>query len=408
MKNIRSLSSKHFIRIFSLVLILILPVSLLASCNARRLSPSKEALACVGTVTVKSADGAVTTFDIPYEEFYFLAKTYAPSIESGDQDELMKVISENITANYAILTLCADMGLTYDEKELRPEVKTAVEKVIDESFGGSRKKYLDGLYDMGMTDHYFRFVTGVDLLYSKLPTLYLQNGLLPDSETEIRKYIDNNDDDPSNDNFVCTKHILIFNDANDDKAENLANAEEARKLLLDGKSINDLIGGKPINVNEDLLIPFDGYYFARGSMDEKYEKAAFELEVGGVSEIIESVAQSNSGEYVDCYYIIQRMPLDDEYVDKHLVDFSDGIAASMIAERLETLKSTLSFVPNDYAKSLDLSDLQAPPSETDTTAITVISVTVLIAIAVVVTVLLLKARHKKKHARARELRAKQK
>ena len=181
-----------------------------------------------------------------------------------------------------------------------------------------------------------------------------------------------------------------------DPKENLANAERARELLLEGKSINDLIGGKPINVNEDLLIPYEGYYFSRGTMDKAYEDAAFALEVGGVSDVVKSRAQNNYGRYVDCYYVIQRMELDDEYIDEHLNGFADSIAASIIAGKLDTLKDALIFVPNEYCESLDLSALEPIGAGVDVTAITVGCVFgILVLITAILAVIFIRIRNKK-------------
>ena len=403
MKNTYSLSHKKILRTVALITATLMLLVGLVSCKARRLLPSDEALASVGIITVGNPDGSKTEYTVPYEEFYFLAKSYAPSVaeryEVGSEqynEALMQVVSENITANYAILALCADMELFYNEEELRDAVKDEIESIIDEAFGGSRKNYLDSIKEEGMTDHYMRFVLGVDLLYSKLPMLYTQKGLVPNTESKIKEYIE--------ENYICTKHILIFNDEYDDAEQNLANAEAVRQLLLDGKSINEIIGGKHMNVNEDLLIPYDGYYFSKGTMEKEYENAAFSLDIGGVSEVVTSTAKNNSGDYVECYYVIQRMPLDAKDIDKHFADLGDSIAASIIANKLDELDGALTFVPNDYARSLDMSALSAPKAETDIGAITVAAVCGGVAIIIAAVVIILSQRHKKKLANARALK----
>lgn len=397
--------SHRFLRMAALFALAAIMALSLASCKARRLHPTSEAKETVGTVTVNRADGSAVTYEVPYEEFYFLAKNYYPSVaaeyKEGTEEfdnALMKLISENITANYATLALCDEVGLVYDEKELRKEVKDYVEGVIDEYFGGKRSTYLDSIEEEGMTDHYLRFVSGVELLYAKLPDIYTQKDLVPNTEAEIREYI--------NENYICTKHILIFDDSIDTPAENVAKAEKARELLLGGTSINQLIGGSPINVNEDLLIPYDGYYFGKGTMDEVYEKAAFALEVGGVSEVVKTKAENNRGEYLDCYYVIQRMPLDKTYINKHLAQLGDDVAESIIANKYEALKATLTFVPNDYAKSLDVSELDAPSRGVDVAVIVIVASSVAGAAAIAaVTVILIRVRNKK-IAAARAIRGK--
>jgi hypothetical protein len=288
------------------------------------------------------------------------------------------------------------MGITYDEEELRDEVEDEIESIIDESFGGSRKAYLYSLSEQGMTDHYMRFFLGVELLYSKLPMIYSQKGLVPTTDSKIKEYIE--------ENFVCTKNIVVFNDEGDDPEQNLSNIEAARELLENGTSINDLIGGKILNINEDLLIPYDGYYFPKGTMEKVYEDAAFSLEIGEVSEVITTMSENNSGEYVECYFVIQRMPLNSTYIDKHLTDLGDEIAGSIIANKYEELVDALVFLPNEYALSLDISDLEPAPKGTDVTAIIAIAVSAIVVAIVAVVVILLAQNHKKKLARARAFR----
>ena len=397
--------NRNILRVTAIVCALLLSLLCFSSCKARRLSPTEEAARSVGSITVSRADGNSTVFEVPYEEFYFLAKTYEDSIDAEKGSEeynkaLFDRICENITSYYAILALCEEMGLVYDEKELRGEVTEKVEAFIDENFDGSRKEYLSALAEVSLTDHYYRFTLGVDHLYDQLPLIYSQKGLVPTYEGDIIKHIKAN--------YICTKHIVIFNDEGDDAQENLANAERARQLLLDGRSINELIGGKPINVNEDLLIPFDGYYFERGAMDKAYETAAFGLEVGGVSEVVKSRAQNNYGKYVDCYYVIQRMELDDEYIDRHFNDLADNIAGSIIAGKLDVLRDALEFVPNEYCLSLDVSALEPCDAGVDITAITVACVFGLLALITAVFVIVYVCVRNKKIAEARALKEQRK
>jgi len=397
--------SQRALRVTSLILVTVMALFSFASCKTRRLSPTKEAVASVGTITLTRSDGSNVTYDVPYEEFYFLSKNYSDSVadkyaEGTDEykQELMSVISENITTNYAILALCEDMGLKYDEKELRDEVKVEIQNIIENQFNGSRGDYLEFLKENGMTDHYFRFIIGIDLLYSRLPMLYAQKGAIPNTDAAMLKHI--------LENFVCTKHILIFNDSTDDADTNYANAEKARQLLLDGANINDIIGGKLLNVNEDFAIPYDGYYFGKGSMEEAYEKAAFDLEIGEVSQVVTSMAESNSGEYVKCYYVIQRMELDEKYINSHLTTLGDSLAESVVAKDLETLKSALTFVPNDFAKVLDVSELTYAGNGIDHTLIIVIVSSAMAAVAIAVAIIIYVRVSKKKIAEARAIRAK--
>ena len=160
--------------------------------------------------------------------------------------------------------------------------------------------------------------------------------------------------------------------------------------------------------------------YGRGVLRKKHQGSALDMLclgksvalvtrlIGGVSEIVRSRAQNNYGKYVDCYYVIQRMELDDEYIDKHLNDLSDDIAASIIAGKLDTLRDALEFVPNEYCLSLDLSALEPCDAGIDITAITVACVFGILTLITAIFVIVFVYVRNKKIAEARALKEKRK
>ncbi len=366
-----------FIKILSAAMAALMLCACLVGCAARPLSPSDEALKEVGTV-----DG----YSVPYEEFYFLAKNY--DSDKLTSDELFAIVSENIVSNYAILSLCRDAGVEYDEDELEDDVDKRMEEIIDTDFGGKRKNYLEALEESGMTDHYVRFTVRTDLLYSKLTTALATKGEIAASDADIAAYIESN--------FIRTWHIMI---AEGEGAKE--QAQEALDKLRTGKAtMYDLIGS---SINDDLLIPGDGYVFTRGSMEKEYEDAAYSLKVNTYSEVISAKGELGTGEYVDCYYVIQRLPLDKEYIDAHFGTLRENYEDSIVAAKLEQRKSELEFVPNDYAKSLDVKNLSAPFAGTDTYLIAVLSVSGVCAAGIIVAaVFIIRHLSKKKKAQLAE------
>ena len=166
-------SSSITIKLLTLVLLLALTLPLLASCKSRPIPADKLSLTPVGTV-----DGR----EIYYEELYFLTKSYLPTMESmlGENKESLNAaldatIREHIVTNAAILRLCENEGLSYDEadKALKEVAQTYVDGLIETEFDGSRDDYRAGIAEIGMTDHYLRFNAMVDELYGQLPALYL-------------------------------------------------------------------------------------------------------------------------------------------------------------------------------------------------------------------------------------------
>ena len=385
-------TSSVTIKLIALCLLLALALPLVSACKSRAIPADKLALTPIGTV-----DGR----EVYYEELYFLAKNYLPTLaqKHGDNREALATaldltVREHIIANYAMLRLCENEGLVYDEndKELKSAAQEYVDLLITNQFDGSRRNYRDGIDEIGMTDHYLRFTARVDTLYNKLPTLYGEQGLLPTEDDAIRAYVKNN--------FVRTWHVAVLVEDGESYEENRAKAEEALAKLQNGTSMYNAIK----KYSEDFfLTTLDGYYFARGTMDETYEKAAFSIAIGERSGIVETTGISNeTGNSVPCFYIIERLPLEDDYVNSHLTDLADKCSDAIIATKLDEVSKTLSFVPNDFYLSLDLTDLEAPAEAVDVPLILMIGGIVLAVSGTATAITLIIKRKRKTRALAQK------
>lgn len=378
-----------FFKILSLCLIFVLLIPMLLSCKTRAVPAGKLALTSVGTV-----DGN----EVLYEELYYLASNYLPSLKAkyGDDTDalrsaLYESVSKNITANYAILGLCRDAGVSVDEEALDDGIQAQIDSLVESDFDGSRSDYREHLKSVGMTDHYMRNSFKIDLLYSELPAKYAESGLLPVGDAAVRDYV--------TENFVRTRHLAFLVEEGETREENLEKAETALEKYQTGEmTFYKLIGSK---YNEDLApqTSDDGYYWARGSMDKVYEDTAFGLEINGVSGIIESIGQSNlTGANVPCFYIVQRLELDEAYITENLSALEDKCADAIIGKRLEERQATLEFIPNEFFNSLDLLNLEFPEDAFDFFPVMIIGIAVLCVGAVTFVFILFAKRRKKRLA----------
>ncbi len=358
-------------RIISLLLVLVFLVMSLSSC-----APTK-------TKTV----GNVGEYEVLYEELYFLAFSYKAGLEAkyGEYekldeskakqfaDELRELVYSNIVTNYAILSLCKEEGLTLKSDGLVKRVDDYVEKFIATEFKSDKTAYKDSLKQYGMTEHYFRFVSSVDILYSDLMTKLLENSEVVNDNQKMKDIVKGE--------FARTWHIAVINDEGESIEQNRAKAEAALAKYRDGSmSMYKLIGSQ---YNEDISITdLDGVYFARGSMDESYEEAAFALDVGEVSDVIETAG---------AFYVIQRLEIEDAYVEKNLYDLKEKYIGSVIYEKLEKKKTELKFEPNEFAEGLDIASLEEPGTNGLVIALALGGLALVIAGAVV-TVILVKRR----------------
>jgi hypothetical protein len=93
----------------------------------------------------------------------------------------------------------------------------------------------------------------------------------------------------------------------------------------------------------------DGYYFAEGQMEEVYEAATFALPYYGVSDVVETY----SG-----YYVIVRLPLDEDYVDKKLTTLIEDFRTAKFNGFLRQARAGLTVDWTAFGASLDLTAMQ--------------------------------------------------
>ena len=344
----------------------------------------------------KAVVGTVNGREVCYDELYFLVNSYKDSIlESCNGDEalarqkLYELVMEDIVANCAILELCADYGLELDS--VKSEVEDQVALTITQDFAYDEKAYRDSLKANNITEHYYKFVTGVDLLYSKLPAKYEASGKLNIDEKSIVDFARNN--------FVLVNHVVRFNDTDDMNEGNLKKMNEAYSLLVSGqKTMADLIAD---GVSQAVDDPNGkGYIIAKGAMRADYEEIAFGLEVGEFSKVFKSRGKNNYRKYVDCYYIIERLDLSDEYIKTNFYELKSEYIDTIIGSELEAKRETLEFVPNKAFFELDLLNLPQPRKSLTVFGLIMIIVGSVALVAVIVIMIIRKHSLKKKNIHA--------
>lgn len=331
-------------RIVSAILILITALTLLTSCSqGRPIKGSDEELAVVGTIA---------GHEVLYEELLCVTRLYRSQLESkygkgiwdspesaaAHREELETLVGRNITANYAVLSLCDEVAISTDNEKIQQAVKDYVDELVEEL--GGRSAYKAALAEEGLTDHFLRFSLAVDYCQNELYYVYTQDlELIETSEDRIYDIIMSGE-------FVRTLHVYIGNDEGDDVDANRRAAEEVKAKLDAGEDIKKLIGS---SVNEDFnLTTTNGYYFTRGEMVPDYEEAAFGLEIGGISDVVET----GGG-----FYVIQRLALDEKYVLSNLADLVTQYQYAKLNAFIDERQEELKMEYNDYGASLDLTKI---------------------------------------------------
>ncbi len=298
-------------------------------------------------------------YEIPYEELRFVTMFYKASLEDkyGEgiwddpataekyRPELEELVEENLNQNYVVLSACRYLSIKTEGSEVDNYVKDQIKELKAEF--ASNKEYKKWLEDHWMTENYMRFSLGVSFLESALYYTLLDNDMYLYSQDNIGEYIEYV---LSSEDYVRTIHIFIDNEEGEDPAANLAKAQEASDTLNAitdpderRKKFGEYIGS---TLNDDLQsITGDGYYFTRREMDEDYEKAAFDLEIGGVSQPV--VCRGGN-------FIIMRLEPEEDYIVRNCQTLLNNYHSVALGIFEDTFREDCVVVFNEYGKSIDL------------------------------------------------------
>jgi len=333
------------LRAIALILSLLLLLPSLAACSgsSKPIKPSEQDMKVVATCG---------GYDIYYEELRYVTLSYRDQMASlygndiwTDSDKiatylpmLQEKINKALTVNYAILSLCAEVGISMEEKAITDSVQQMIDQTVAEV--GGRKNYISLLEQMYMTDHFVRFTLATDMCETELAYVLMDLEQIIDNEKDFLPWA------LDDDNFCATFHLYIANDAGEKVEDNRKKAEEALKKLEEGTAIKDLIASV---YNEDVYETGTPYHFTRGEYDEIYEAAAFALEIGERTGIVECE---------DGFYIIERQSLSEAYITKNLTELFQRYQYAQVELLITERRGELTVDWNEYGASLDLLEMK--------------------------------------------------
>lgn len=309
--------------------------------------------------TVATCNG----FEIPYEELRFVVDLYKKSLAfsygediwddpvTAEQyrEELETLVMENLNENYLILSACKTLSIPTDSKDQRAYVNSEMEALLDEDFGGDETEMAKWIEEQGMTENYLRFCIGVEYLQSSIFFTLLDAEWYTYNQSNLDDFMDYVATSP---NYARTIHVFVSNDEGDDTEANRRKAQTMYEHLIAEGDVTEreelmrtYIGSSN---NEDLYITGDGYYFTHGEMEKAYEDATFALEIGGVSEVVETV---------DGFYVIMRLTPEMPYILTHASTLLTYYQSAAMGAYIETFDESCEVVFNEYGKSLDLVNL---------------------------------------------------
>ena len=286
-------------------------------------------------------------YTVKYELYRYFYLNYRDELEGhytvdGVTDtaaldrEIRERIEEALTGLYGSVSLAGDYGITLDDGDVRAASLEYVDAVKEYyKSDAAFEKELEANY---MTENVFKLLMSIDSLEDKLFTVLVSDGgRIEDNDEKLMALF-------IGDGFVRAKQIFIENDEGEDVEANRALAREALDAYKSGESMNTLIG----RYSEDFSMPADGYYFTYLEMIEEFERAAFALRDGEVSDVVESE---------DGFHIIFRLPKDDAYLQENFSDLKSQYQSSAFYKMIEERSAMLRASETEYVRSLSYGEI---------------------------------------------------
>lgn len=211
---------------------------------------------------------------------------------SQNQSKANLSAEQKKTVELAVLNQLVSAELLFQEGRKRNIVN--VDDRITAQLNQSKSRfpstadYNKALADNGLTESTVKEFARKEIYINNLIEQEIANNVTVTDE-EIKKFYDENTDKFIQTESVKARHILIGVDANSGTEERTAARSKAEKLLTELRSGADF----PTLAQANSTCPSaaqggDLGYFGKGQMVPEFEKAAFSLEPGQISDVIET------------------------------------------------------------------------------------------------------------------------
>ena len=203
-------------------------------------------------------------------------------VPTEQQSALDKQAVEQLVSAELLYQAAAKIELKDMDKQIDAKVAQGKSRFKDE------KEFTKAIKDLEMEEKDLREYTRRDLLISRfVETTFVPNALV--SESEIRDFYDKSQDKFKRAETVKASHILIGVDNSasaDDRKKAREKAEKLRKELSGGADFAVLAKGNSTCPSSQQ--GGDLGFFGKGQMVPEFEKTAFALKPGEISDVVET------------------------------------------------------------------------------------------------------------------------
>ena len=288
------------------------------------------------TRVVAVADG---NYNISYDLYLYFYRNYLTAFSDKDFEDgnaaateakLREQCLSALKNVFGTVSACEAYGVTMEDPTVLEAAEIQIREAI-ESLGGE-SDYYDALKSNYMTDSVFRFMMQLEAAEDKLYNELLLRGVIDNSDETVMAAIKGKD-------FVRVVQVLIANNNGFSDEKNRETAEKVLALAKEGTDFDKLIA----NYSNDYSMTSDGYYFTYNYMLKEIEDAAFALEVGEISDIIET----KNG-----YHILKRLPKEDSYMTKNYTTLKAQYESCRFYSIIDAASEKITIVGNELLDTI--------------------------------------------------------
>ncbi|MBE6619707.1 MAG: hypothetical protein E7626_08080 [Ruminococcaceae bacterium] len=317
-------------------------------------------------------------FEVKYEELRYVTLLYkqALDVRLGKYDtldsagkaeyeaQLEALVLDDLKSNYIILALCDEYGIKIDSRKVKNHVNDELEKFVEATFDGDMDEYKAWLANNNLTDSFVRLMYKVDYLESQLLDHFIENKIgIEYDEYSLEAFADHimESEDWAKATYAYYPKSSVTTTYKGqvytiwDAKKSLPEAEAVSKALAEISSDSErftymtksVIGKAPMV--QGYSITGTGIYFTVGQMGEEFESATFALDLYGTSDVIE---------LEDGYYVIMRLPLEEDEVKKQAAELLSHYRYGALKKCEDAKEAEISFIGNEYFDGLSLIDIE--------------------------------------------------
>ena len=343
---------KLIIRLISAALCCFMICASLASCSSLR-STDKEQ-----ETVIKIGD-----YEVPYELYRYLVLNYKLQLQDKEDDwndskkaeemtkEINALVESSLRDFYAVFSLATEFGVDREN----PAVNAAVEAELEATRNGyeNQKAYIDALAEGFMNHSTFELLQTNTICSDELYYKMMNDGAIKADEEYLKEFI-------YGDGFIRIKQILVIGESSNRVHDGTVYIPEESHSDEEAKAIAELAHSKAI-AGEDfdsLVAEYgesfqmfgnkDGYYICEGYWDDINNDAVFALEIGEISEVVES----SQG-----YSVFMRCEKENGYIDKHFDELRDKYTEAQYSLAVEKRADEFEITTTELYDSISIKDM---------------------------------------------------